>query len=718
MADSLYQLLPAILRERDAFDSAGMTLEPLRDLTTVMQEQIDELAAELDLLYDGWFVETCPPWVLPYLAALVGERIPPSPGIDPGEPERALARARLIVPRALVANAIARRRRKGTRPALEDIVRDLAGWPACAVESYRHLAWNQHLNHLRPARGQFVDLRDTGLLARLEGPFDGAAHLVDVRRIDAPAPERAGRWNIPSVPVYAFRMLALPVTRAPARAIDREAGNVFTFSALGNDAPLFTRRDADQPPVRLTRQMLASDPDRYYGDGRSVRVETGIGLDGGAVEYEEIPAGQILVASLRRLDAEDEDGWPNFAWPAGLGDGERVRVIVDPEAGRLMFRASEEAPEHVRVTYHQGFARAMGGGEYLRPVVDPGPDALRYGVGPGERHSTIAAAIAAWQARPDSDRGRPAVIEIGDSGVYTGPVTIVLAPGDIVHLRAAQASRPIIRVLDTEVDKREAVTVGGSGGCFTLDGVIVEGRGMLVRGAVDRVDIRHTTLVPGWGLDQRCHPRAAGKASIVVRSNRTCLSITDSIVGPIHVEHDEVALPAIPINIADSILDANHRESAAIRRVSGGRAHAVIDVRRSTVVGRIAAHAIELGEDALFLGDLDIARRQLGCLRFSVVATDAVGPSRYRCQPDLAIDAHVPFAEDEIWPRFETLRYGLPDYARLHLATSPAVLRGASDAGEMGAYHDLYEPQRRDSASARLAQATPASMDAALILAS
>lgn len=716
MVDSLYRLLPEELRRLDELEADGRTLHPLHDLTAVVQEQIDLLAEDIDLLYEGWFVETCPPWVLPYLAALVGEQVPRSLGPEPDEPDRALARARLMVPRRLVANALRRRRRKGTRSVLEAIVHDVGAWPGHAVESYRRLVWNQHLDHQRPERGRFVDLRTDRVFAELDGPFDELAHLVDIRRVDALPPERPGRFNVPSVPVYAWRLQSFTVTQAPAAAIDRESGNVFTFSALGNDAPLFTRPAEGQPPVRLTRQMLDDDPERHYGDGRSLLVETGRTDGDGSTEFVPIPVERIKVASLRRLDSTDADLWPELRWPAPSPDGTRTEVIIDPEAGRLMFPAEEAAPQHVRVSYSYGFARAMGGGEYARPTEQPGPRAEVYRVGSRERFQTIAAAIAAWHGRPDPTR--PGVIEIADSGVYTGPVMVSLKPDETLQLRAGAGARPLLRILDTEVDQRESLTIDGRGGCFTLDGVLLEGRGILILGGVERVEIRHSTLVPGWELDQQCRPQAAGKPSIVVRADRVCLTIRDSIVGPIHVEHDEVRNPAIPIRISDSIVDATRVRTFAVRRSSGGRAHAALDIRRSTIIGGIEAYAVELGEDSVFLGDLEVTRRQIGCLRFSAIDPAAAGPSRYRCQPDLVLGLGVPSAADVVWPQFETLRYGLPDYARLYPGTSPLVLRGASDAAEMGAYHDLYEPQRADNVRVRLAQATPASMDAGLIFAS
>lgn len=720
MADSLYALLPEIIRERDQIDPDGREQLPLRDLSQVMQEQIDALAADIDLLYDGWFVETCPAWLLPYLAALVGEAVPATLGPEPEEAPRALARARLVVPRRLVANAIRRRRRKGTRTALEEIIRDVGGWPGHAVESYRLLVWNQHLSHLRLPRGRYVDLRHDEALSNIGGPMDTEAHIVDIRRVDGKPPEQHGRWSIPTVPVYTWRLQAFSITQALACHIDSESGHVYTFSALGNDAPLFAKPTEDQPPVRLTRQLLASDMDLHYGEGKSVRIEVGV-RDDEQIRFADIPAEQVLVASLRRLDAADPDGWPKLSWPIAGHRDPPIVAIVDPEAGRLMFSPEEDQPEHVRVSYHYGFARAMGGGEYPRVLTETA-DRIMYRVGPNQTYRTIASALEKW--REATPPGQAAIIEIADSGVYAGPFEVALRAGDSLEIRAAEGTRPLIRILDTAVDKLEALTVVSKagtegGGCFALDGIVVEGRGLVVGGGVDRVDIRHSTLVPGWSLDQSCHPVQPGKASLVIRSERTCISITDSIVGPLLVEHNEVTNPAIRIRIADSIVDANDQEAPAVRRFSDGRAHAILDIRRSTIIGTISAHAIEVGDDSLFLGGVDVERRQLGCLRFSVVPTTSWGPARYRCQPDLAIaGGEIAFPIDAVWPQFETLRYGLPDYARLHVSTSAAVSRGSSDGAEMGAYHDLYEAQRADSVRVRLADFTPASMDAGLIFAS
>lgn len=75
-------------------------------------------------------------------------------------------------------------------------------------------------------------------------------------------------------------------------------------------------------------------------------------------------------------------------------------------------------------------------------------------------------------------------------------------------------------------------------------------------------------------------------------------------------------------------------------------------------------------------------------------------------------------ARSAVRPVFVDRRYGRPGYCQLDLCTDPAIREGASDASEMGAFHDLYQPQRAAALSARLADHVPAGMSAGLLFAS
>jgi hypothetical protein len=148
------------------------------------------------------------------------------------------------------------------------------------------------------------------------------------------------------------------------------------------------------------------------------------------------------------------------------------------------------------------------------------------------------------------------------------------------------------------------------------------------------------------------------------------------------------------------------------------------------VFGIVDVHAIALAENCIFTGCVNVARRQIGCMRFCYVPCHCRTPRRYRCQPDGAIaevrrritdadrlHAEIHSEQLRLRPQFTSERYGTPAYAQLGPRCAAEIVRGADDGSEMGAYHDLYQPQRAANLRARLAQFTPAGMHVGLLFA-
>jgi len=69
-------------------------------------------------------------------------------------------------------------------------------------------------------------------------------------------------------------------------------------------------------------------------------------------------------------------------------------------------------------------------------------------------------------------------------------------------------------------------------------------------------------------------------------------------------------------------------------------------------------------------------------------------------------------------PEFKSVRYGSPTYCQLTESCAEEIKRGADDESEMGAFHDLFEPQRTANLRARLDEYTPAGTDASILFAS
>ena len=736
--DRLYDLLPTIYRQRDAEEGW-----PLRALLQVIAEQVKGVEDDISQLYANWFIETCQDWVVPYIGDLVGFQ----PVHEVGEPEalntpQGRLRNKILAPRREVANIIRNRRRKGTLALFEALSRQVTGWPAHAIEFYTRLTWTQNLRHLHTDRGLTMDLHNGVALDQLGGAFDAFAHTVDVRRPQSPY--QPGRYNISSIGLFVWRLKSYPVScpyslvgppnpapesRTQAYCLERTSAQRYTFSVLGNDTPLYVRPSSEAEhsdvsaglalPVPLRRRPFEADKERYYGEGQSLMIWTGY-------PRRPISAQTVVVADL--------SDWERY-------QPRKDQVAVDPELGRILFRSRASSREKVWVAYHYGYSADMGGGEYdRRPIRLPEPEKV-YMVGEDQEYKLIDDALRKWR---EEHPGR-AVIEIGDSGVYSEQLSLELKSGQELMLCAANGTRPVIRQLDFQPSLPDAFAVTGeAGSSFTLDGVLITGRPLRVQGPLRELKLRHVTLVPGWTIHPDCEPDQANEASLELINNPGMhVVIEHSILGSIQVAQDEVTTDPVPITISDSILDATSPLLAAVDAPEWPLAHAVLTILRSTVIGAVRAHAIDLAENSIFAGDVEVGRRQRGCMRFCYVPPDMRTPRRYRCQPDTAAAA----AAEEVtrrpdWatltetqqksisdqaqaqerlrvqPVFESTRYGTPTYARLDSACAEEIRRGASDESEMGAFHDLFQPQRAANLQARLEEYAPAGMDIGIIFAS
>jgi hypothetical protein len=754
-AIDLYGLLPAIYRVRDA--ESGY---PLRGLMQVVAEQVEVVTQDISQLYDNWFIETCNDWVVPYLSDLIGYRRVAEAGLAAGVgDERERARNRYLVPRREVAKTIQFRRRKGALALLEELAWDVAGWPARAVEFAPLLVQSQAVNHVRLARGGTVDMRDMTSLELIyrqllepesrerllpaeavherlisHGAFDPLSHNVDVRRIDSG--QTTGRYNLPNVGLFVFRLKSYRIFRAPAVVQPRHP-NWFTVSPLGNAAPLFIKSEREVSPtdiaqernlpVPLRRRSLDSDlrnaaavqnakPSFFYGPEKTLAIWT-TGWPDRKSDAVLVPPDKLIVADL--------SNWEAYLPP-------KDKVAVDPVLGRIVFAPRQIPPSGVDVAYHYGFSADLGGGPYERRVSQPS-GARIIPVGKDENFNTIDAAKDEWLSSPET---KNTVIEITDNRTYRESFSFELPEGHSLQLRAKNGCRPVVWLRESE---NWSNISGGPLSRFVLDGILIAGAPLNITGELDELTIRHSTLMPGVGLGHDCKPQRPNDPSLVLLKTSARVIIEHSIVGTVQVRQDEVRSDPVPIRIADSILDATSTDRDALGSDANLLAHAVLTLERSTVVGSIDVHAVQLAENSILLGHLRVGRRQLGCIRFCYVDPShgdkcSRTPRRFHCQPDLALAkleqradweslsptakaALKSFERARIRPAFHSLRFGLPTYCQLAHSCSPEIKRGADDQSEMGAFHDLYEPQRFANLDTRLHEYTPAGNDAGIIFA-
>lgn len=695
---SLYELLPAIYRIRDAEQG-----EPLKALLKVIAEQAAGLEENLAQLYDDQFAETCAPWVLPYIGELIGIT-----GL-PGTSLQALS------PRAEVAHTIAYRRGKGTAATLEQLARDVSGWPARAVEFFQLLATAQYLNHLRPENQSFVNVRDAGRLEYLGGAFEHApasgaedasssappqsyrsslrtkadlTHTVDVRRIA----RGHGRYNIPNVGLFLWRLRAFSLTRSPAVPASPGDRRRFLFSPLGIDLPLFNLPLTEEEmahlaepinvPDRIKRRTLHRSLNDYYGRGKSLLLE----LANADINFEpaEIPPTEVIVCNLT--------DWTNM--PAD-------KIAIDPVLGRIAF--PQDQTVQVLVTFHYGFSANMGGGEYNRlsssdtsrtEVLDASGQPVLNRVS-NTFFKDAAAQNVHFQTINDalSQLGaKGGTVEIVNSGRYEENLTLD-ATGKRIELRAADKRRPTL-VLSGDLQ-----VSGGADDEVILDGLLVVGGALRVSGRLGRLRLRHCTFVPGIALYADGSPAQPNAPSLVVDAANTRVEIDHCIVGGI------VAAADVEVRINDSIVDATDERNPAYAGTSrfGGQ----LRITNSTVIGLVRAGLMRLASNTIFLATSPdaadgetplppvlVERRQEGCARFSYLSPKARVPTRFHCQPE---------PDDSlVRPRLVSSRFRDPEYCQLGACCPPEIRRGADDEGSMGAFHDLLEPQREAHLRARV----------------
>lgn len=678
--DEFYELLPAIYRVRDAHEGY-----PLRALLAVILEQINVVEEDLAQLYDDQFIETAADWVVPYIGDLIGYQA--LSGVV----------SQIRTPRAEVANTIRNRRRKGTAVLLEDLAQQVTGWKAAAVEFFRLLGTTQHMNHIRLDNPMSPDLRDADQLRYINTPFDRAAHTVEVRRIQ---PER-GKYNIPNVGIFIWQLDAYTITDGQAFEV---ADGCYMFHPFGINMPLFN----NLPPAPDVEERLAQPLDvpeplhrrPLYAELENRRASLALGVPtsdvlaaagyfGAAPVLAVRPAwGMNPVESDKILICDLSDptpaNWrpdPTKDYPDADGNpvSRFIRVAVDPQLGRLAF-ATDETPDDVFVTYAYGFSAETGGGPYAREEVVRGIDE--------ELPATIldVSRGGSIQTTIDSLAGGSGVVRITDSTTYDGDLTINVNAGERVWLTAASGSRPAI-------GGGISVTLGQSAqvvldGLLIRDGVTVTGSGTFM--------LVHSTIPPWQALDADGVPQPTAAPTLIWTG-------ADS-VGTLVIDHAVcgrvVCEGVIDALITDSILDALDDDAVALAATEDGvEPIDALRMARTSVIGMVHARTAELVENSIFTGLLTLVIGQQGCVRYSYFPEGSVTPRAYMCQPATAL-ADDPTAR--VAPYFTSRRWNDPGYMQLHRRTSTAILEGADDSSEMGAFHDLYRPQRFANLRTRL----------------
>jgi hypothetical protein len=374
------------------------------------------------------------------------------------------------------------------------------------------------------------------------------------------------------------------------------------------------------------------------------------------------------------------------------------RIAIDPVLGRIAFPSAQAAPATVHVTYHYGFSAGMGGGEYQRAITQAGESKIIRVPSPEgpTLQAALSALISALTNNPQLDSGvvqieKPVSAAVSDFHTLSG--TINVPAGKRIIVRAVDEHRPVVLLIgDLEL-------TGGLDAELEFNGLLISGGGLRLPAAGNKlrvVRIAHCTLPPASTF--MSPPVFGGMPSLVVQTPNSHVEIDHSIIGAVR------AADTARVCLTGSIVDSGAEDRVAYMGVNGQQAGAPLVAINSTIIGRVYTLQMELASNTIFFAKsgngapVAALMLQQGCVRFCYVPPDAEAV--------------------RVRPVFTSLSFGDAGYCQLAVQCSDEIKRGADDEAEMGAFHDLYQPQRIASLRARFDEFLPFSLEAGIFEAS
>ena len=716
----IYSLLPAVFRARDAGIGG-----PLQALFQVLEAQYALVQDNVRELYDDQFIETCAPWVIPYIGQLIGYST--------------VYTAALISPdsRAEVANTIGYRRRKGTLVALEQVTHDVSGRTTMGVEEFKRLVTTLSLRHVRRHHYGTASLRTGRDWEDQDGPFTRLNRTIDVRNIAPPvrvpvSPDPTplditlhggGRFNIPDVAVWMWRWSSRRVVTAPAFDL---GGGVYFFSALGGPVPLF--QSVPEEPAPFARLVTEDDvPEPIC----LTRFRSNLG--------GFYPASMELIADGVSVPV-DKIACANLSQPCTVPNG---KIAIDPERGRIQYaRTGIAIPTDLRVSYNYGSPAGIGGGPYDRTpnIVQPGTTPAPvfanqanpfFAIVGSSNYPTLESAVKDWNKLPPNSAGTIVLPHFESYHIdLTGPLAIHIPAESLLLIASADlTAKNVPEWKDSCVTLRGNIeiaapppTIGKDGlalpaGQVQISGIWLSGQ-ILVGGYDACVQVSDSTLIPGIALTQQGDPAHLDKPSITASAANPPLGMTlvmnRVVSGP-------VTLPSTCFTrICGSIVDAGTPYCPAYSGPDWSSPGASLHIEDSTVLGRVWAQAIPLASNTIFyarLGRRDpwkaavwSVQVQSGCVRFCWLPPGSITPKQYQCLPP---DSD---SQGALEPKFITLRFGLPGYCLLSGDAPVAIWKGADNGSQMGVFYQIQETEAVANIQIRSAEYLPANLQRGVFL--
>lgn len=412
------------------------------------------------------------------------------------------------------------------------------------------------------------------------------------------------------------------------------------------------------------------------------------------------PIGAAAALRRRRVRGRSLCQWRNESPPAIMHAATPAGALdIDVAHGLFAFNAGDGLPGRpadaagargtsVDVIYQAGYSAIIGARtEPREPLLDqrlPAPTRivsasgrLSNGAPPTwlalPRYRSLAAALAAIQVSPLADE----VVQIEDSATY-GHETITWPAGPLtLAIQAAEGERPVVEVDTSAIG-------AASYGRLNLTGLSLQ---FAAAGAVPLPPVNVATL----------------RFVTVLRADvRFDFQLTAAAEAP-RVDIQSAVLAGVGVTTAGSLVirDSVIDSGAGAGRMALAIPFGDLAIERATVFGLVDATVVDASE-TIFMDRVTVADRFRGCVRYSRVTADSVLPRRHR----IAVDTRVDFVSVD--------RHH-PAHARLSDVCDVAVLQGAGDGGEMGAFHDIRLALRYQAYGRRLGESTPAGLTSGIV---
>ena len=759
LAEKLWSWIPELYRDADMRASRP---DVLRALIEIVAGDAATARRAIDRLWENVLIDYADDWAVPYIGDLVGTRLlnsSNSRGVRVDVARTSFYRRRAGTP--VVLEQLIKDITGWGGIAVEGFRRLARHWHGLDPDPYP-----PGTSRYQTPPGGFANLRSPARCSHREGPYDGFAHRPDFRRLAG----SRGRYAIPKINIHLFRQKPVKVADSMGFALDThwftfdpsgrdtplfandavrdpgkwsppriwnlpapiatnllddavfEIGPTVGLSAMGPRLPAL--RGARIEGVRVLAELARLDggagPPAYpaASDFRLLQRASLIEDCGKARLYPEmveIETGATFTTkaalppeAIAAADLAWQAASPTF--PPG------ARALIDPERGRV--RTNGEPVFNPRL-FHYGQFEPVGAGAHDRgaDVASGIPQFAPTNSGMTPIPIPAAALVASHEFAESktyevqgqlppiaalrlqaANFRRPYVLLSRASGfgnravIASQPPAVGLAPDDPANLRSleidglwlniVQSAYPAVSLTDPAQQPAPVMTT------LLIDASAAP---------IQRVTLRNVTLDPGGerGRLAPCQAVAIPYVRLLLKGDIRELVIERSITGPI----EELVASSDPCSVGtvvvrDSIIQSIDPARPAILLKSGQ-----LEIERSTVFGAIAVNRLDASE-LLVTGLVTVTDNQHGCFRFSAAGADPAMRLPRQFESYLArggIAAHV----------FVSRRFGDPGYAQLSPTAPGAIVTGAGNRSEIGAFNRALAPVRAADLRTKLDEYAP-----------